>query len=161
MRISEIVKVTKGKLVSGSAETDIDLSTISTDSRTISPGEFFLPIKGDNFDGEKFIEEAFKKGAVGAFTTQYAVRSTQYGIYHVSNSGKVSWYEYAREILRLTRSRTEVFPISSEELSRPARRPAMSVLDNSKIARFTDYRMRRWQGALKEYLSAFAEYHGC
>ncbi|MDD5496631.1 MAG: dTDP-4-dehydrorhamnose reductase, partial [Candidatus Omnitrophica bacterium] len=97
---------------------------------------------------DKSLSYSVQRTAYSVGVTQYAVRSTQYGIYHVSNSGKVSWYEYAREILRLTGSRTEVFPISSEELSRPARRPAMSVLDNSKIARFTDYRMRRWQGAL-------------
>ncbi|MCX5678000.1 MAG: dTDP-4-dehydrorhamnose reductase [Candidatus Omnitrophica bacterium] len=75
------------------------------------------------------------------------------GAYHLSNSGSVSWYNYAREILRLVKSKTEVLPITSEELARPARRPAMSVMDNSKFSKFTGYRMPDWKIALKEYLS--------
>ena len=67
MLIKKILKITNGKLLSGSAASDIDPMSISTDSRTIRPGEFFLPLKGNNFDGEKFIEDAFDKGAIGAF----------------------------------------------------------------------------------------------
>lgn len=74
------------------------------------------------------------------------------GIYHVSNSGSVSWYEYAKEILRLKGVKTQTVPISSEELARPARRPAMSILDNSKFVGITGYKMRDWKKALKEYL---------
>jgi len=79
-------------------------------------------------------------------------RGQIYGIYHVSNSGSVSWYKYAKEILKIARSGARVLPISSEELSRPARRPAMSILDNSKFVKFTGYRMRSWKDALKEYM---------
>ena len=85
-------------------------------------------------------------------STQYAQRSTQYGTYHISNSGSVSWFEYAKEILRLTGLKAKVLPISSEELGRPARRPAMSVLDSSKFFKSTGYRMRNWRAALKEYM---------
>ena len=84
--------------------------------------------------------------------TQYAIRNTQYGIYHISNAGAVSWYDYAKEILKLTGSRTEVIPISSKELDRPAKRPKMSVLDNSKFFKFTGHKMRDWREALKEYV---------
>lgn len=75
------------------------------------------------------------------------------GIYHISNSGNVSWYQYTKEILRLAGSETKVIPISSKESARPARRPAMSILDNLKFNKFTGYRMRHWKEALKEYLS--------
>ena len=75
-----------------------------------------------------------------------------YGIYHVSNSGGISWNEYAKKILELAGSSTKVIPISSEELNRPAVRPAMSVLDNSKFTGYTGYRLRGWEEALKEYL---------
>ncbi len=77
---------------------------------------------------------------------------TSYGTYHVSNAGSVSWYNYAKEILRLARSRAKVEPISSDDLGRPARRPVMSILDNSKFLRLTGYKMRRWKDALKDYL---------
>ncbi|MFA5255539.1 MAG: dTDP-4-dehydrorhamnose reductase [Candidatus Omnitrophota bacterium] len=79
-------------------------------------------------------------------------RAAGYGIYHISNSGSVSWYNYAKEILRLAKSQTEVVPVSSKELDRPARRPRMSVLDNSKFVKFTGYKMRNWQEALEEYV---------
>jgi dTDP-4-dehydrorhamnose reductase len=85
---------------------------------------------------------------------QTANRSQVYGVYHVSNSGSVSWYEYAKTIVKLAKIRAEVLPISSDELDRPAKRPAMSILDNSKFIGFTGYRMRNWKIALKEYLRA-------
>ena len=76
-----------------------------------------------------------------------------YGIYHITNSGSVSWYEYARTILKLCGSQTRVVPITSAELGRPAGRPAMSVLDNSRFNEFTGYKMRNWKEALKEYIA--------
>ena len=85
--------------------------------------------------------------------TKNEKRKTKYGIYHVSNSGTVSWFEYAKTILELTGSNTKVVPITSEKLNRPAKRPAMSVLDNSKFTGFTGYKMRHWKEALKEYIS--------
>jgi dTDP-4-dehydrorhamnose reductase len=84
--------------------------------------------------------------------TPNALRSTQYGIYHISNSGAVSWFAYAKEILRLANIKTKVFPISSKELNRPAERPTMSVLDNSKFIEFTGYKIRDWRRALKNYV---------
>jgi len=84
--------------------------------------------------------------------TGYGLRVTGYGIYHISNSGSTSWYEYAKAILKLAGSDTKVIPISSKELDRPAKRPAMSVLDNSKFEKFTGYAMRNWKEALKEYI---------
>ncbi len=74
------------------------------------------------------------------------------GIYHISNSGSVSWFDYAKEILKLAGSQTKVVPISSKELDRPAKRPKMSVLDNSKFIKLTGHKMRNWQEALKEYV---------
>ena len=85
--------------------------------------------------------------------SQYAIHNTQYDTYHVSNFGAVSWYDYAREILKLVRCAAKVTPITSAELARPAKRPAMSVMDNSKFTKFTGYKMPSWKTALKEYLS--------
>jgi UDP-N-acetylmuramoyl-tripeptide--D-alanyl-D-alanine ligase len=70
VKISEVIRVTGGTLISGSSQAEIDLAGISIDSRTIVVGQFFLPIKGENFDGEEFVLEALKKGAVGAFVTR-------------------------------------------------------------------------------------------
>lgn len=91
---------------------------------------------------------------LGKIFAKREARSTRYGIYHVSGSGRTSWYEYAKEILTLAHSESRVIPISSGELSRPAKRPAMSVLDNSKFLKFTGYKMRDWEYSLKSYLSS-------
>lgn len=66
MKLKDIVKITRGKLLSGDPQKDIDPSRISTDSRSIKKNDLFLALKGDNFDGNGFIVEAFRKGATGA-----------------------------------------------------------------------------------------------
>jgi UDP-N-acetylmuramoyl-tripeptide--D-alanyl-D-alanine ligase len=72
MKIKEILKVTHGKLVCGEPEADIDLAKVSTDSRSVAKGEFFLALKGPNFDGADFLHEVFAKGATGAIVTKRA-----------------------------------------------------------------------------------------
>ncbi len=59
-----ILNTTGGKLVSGS--TEAEFSGVSTDTRKISDGEIFFALRGENFDGQSFVEEAFNKGAAGA-----------------------------------------------------------------------------------------------
>ena len=54
------------------------------------------------------------------------------GVFHLTNAGSCSWYEFTREILRQAGfGATPVAPITSHELNRPARRPAYSVLANT------------------------------
>ncbi len=45
---------------------DVRFSAVSTDTRTIAPGDLFIALKGENFDGSKFVAEALKAGAVAA-----------------------------------------------------------------------------------------------
>lgn len=74
-------------------------------------------------------------------------------IYHISNKGQVSWFDYAKEILGIAKiDDVKVLPIKSDQLERPARRPHFSVLDNTKFEKATGFVMRRWQEALREYL---------
>lgn len=110
----------------------------------------------------KDLAKAIHKLLRKLFTSYELVRSeaepprkglvTSYGIYHISNLGSVSWYEYTKEILKLAGCPTKVIAISSKKLDRPARRPAMSVLDNSKFEKFTGFKMRHWKSSLKCYL---------
>ncbi|MBU1038599.1 MAG: UDP-N-acetylmuramoyl-tripeptide--D-alanyl-D-alanine ligase [Candidatus Omnitrophica bacterium] len=66
MKISEILKITGGKLLTGARGVDIDLSKVSTDSRDIKRGEFFIGVRGPNYCGSLFAKDALKKGAIGA-----------------------------------------------------------------------------------------------
>ncbi|MDD5174206.1 MAG: UDP-N-acetylmuramoyl-tripeptide--D-alanyl-D-alanine ligase [Candidatus Omnitrophica bacterium] len=68
VKIKEIIRVTGGKLLSGDPEREMDLSKISTDSRSINKGDFFIALRGANFDGNCFIDEVLKKGAIGALS---------------------------------------------------------------------------------------------
>ena len=71
MRIKEIVRITRGKLLSGDPAREIDPSKISTDSRTIKKGDFFIALKGPNFDGNDFVDDVLYKGACGIITTNH------------------------------------------------------------------------------------------
>lgn len=76
------------------------------------------------------------------------------GIYHITNSGSCCWYEFAKEILKVKGVKEAVLePAASEEVNRPARRPKMSILDNSKFEKLYGGQLPNWQDALKEYLS--------
>jgi dTDP-4-dehydrorhamnose reductase len=80
------------------------------------------------------------------------------GIYHITNGGTCSWYEYAQEILAMSGlGNISVHPISSDQLSRAAKRPHNSVLGREKFERETGYRMRLWREALGDYLKREAE----
>ena len=66
LSLKEIVVACDAKLIKGS-ETN-DLYGFSTDTRTIKTGEIYIPLKGESFDGENFIENALSSGANGYFT---------------------------------------------------------------------------------------------
>jgi dTDP-4-dehydrorhamnose reductase len=77
-----------------------------------------------------------------------------FGTYHVTNAGGVSWYEFAKKILEMAGIKgVRVTPITSEELNRPAPRPAYSVLRNYVLELRGIGRMRNFEDALKDYFS--------
>ncbi len=67
-KVSELLKATGGRLVSG--RLDLRVQGISTDTRTIKRGELFIAIKGNRFDGHDFISQAIKKGAKAILVTK-------------------------------------------------------------------------------------------
>lgn len=80
------------------------------------------------------------------------IRSGQRGLFHMTNTGQCSWYEFAREIFRLAGVAADLGPTTSEAFGAKARRPPYSVLGNQglRAAGFTDF--RPWQDALADYL---------
>ncbi len=77
------------------------------------------------------------------------------GMFHVSNAGECSWFEYAQEIIRVLKiTSCTIVPVSAEHFKRPAPRPAYSVLDNSKYNAFAGASLRPWQDALEQFLGS-------
>ncbi len=74
------------------------------------------------------------------------------GIYHASNTGRCTWYEFAREAIRLVGLNAKVEPVPSTLYPTKARRPRDSSLDNSLIWKTLNQPIRSWQEALRAYL---------
>lgn len=100
--------------------------------------------------------------AVGNLLKAYEIQDTRYAIheiFHITNKGMISWFEYAKEILKMSGlHNVKVIPITTTQLGRAAKRPLYSVLDNDKFEKATNFMMRPWQEALKEYLNEATTY---
>ncbi len=79
------------------------------------------------------------------------VRLDARGILNITNSGACSWFDFASEVLRKAGRSTSIFPISTSETSRPAKRPAYSVLSPAALGAY-GVSLRSWQKALDDYL---------
>lgn len=80
------------------------------------------------------------------------LHSDAYGIYHITNEGNCSWHEFAKEILKQAgKTDVSVEAISSQELNRPAPRPAYSVLARDGL-RTLGIEMPEYQDALHRFL---------
>ena len=78
-------------------------------------------------------------------------RSNAHGIVHVTNTGVCSWFEFAQEIVKSAGLTTEVRPVSSAQMARPAPRPGYSVLSATSLRQY-GIEMPGWQDALQRYL---------
>jgi dTDP-4-dehydrorhamnose reductase len=106
--------------------------------------------------GKKQKEVRVVDGEISCFTyapdlakkTKEVIDSKKpFGIYHITNSGACTWHQAAVELYRIKKLKTKVIPITSEDLKRPAKRPEISALINTKLNP-----LRNWKEALKEYL---------
>lgn len=73
------------------------------------------------------------------------------GMVHVTNAGDCSWFEFAGEIVKSRELTTEVRPVSTQQMARPAARPAYSVLSAASLRRY-GLAMPSWKDALRRYL---------
>ena len=86
------------------------------------------------------------------------LQTEKYGIYHFSNQGECSWFEFAREIIdksgkELSFKVESILPIPTEGYPLPAVRPKYSVLSKQKIVQVTNIDIPTWQQSLESYLS--------
>jgi dTDP-4-dehydrorhamnose reductase len=72
------------------------------------------------------------------------------GIYHYSNEGVITWYQFAQAIRELTGSDCTIAPITSAEFPTPAKRPGYSVLNKEKIKATYSVALKDWKLSLRE-----------
>lgn len=75
------------------------------------------------------------------------------GIYHYSNKGEISWYDFAEEIKKIKGYSTKINPIPTSSYPTPAKRPKFSLLDKSKIQETYKVDVPFWKDSLKEMIN--------
>lgn len=80
------------------------------------------------------------------------IATEKYGIYHATNEGICTWYEFTCEIFRQAGIDIEVVPVTTEEYNAKAKRPANSRMSKDKLDANGFKRLPPWQDALKRYL---------
>jgi len=92
-------------------------------------------------------------------TAHASTLAAPYGIYHYSNDGVCTWYDFACEIVRQLRDDNvslkvkQIKPITTDEYPVPAKRPAYSVMSKQKIVAATGINIPPWQESLGKYLN--------
>lgn len=107
-----------------------------------------LKVKNDEFISPTYARDLAEGIAA-------VIDKRRFGLYHVTNAGSCSWYEFALEIFRLAGKKVEVSPIPSSEYPLPAPRPA-----NGLLSPLGSPELRHWREALAEYLEREAAVAG-
>ena len=81
------------------------------------------------------------------------IYTENYGLYHGTNKGYCSWYDFAKKIFEIKKIDIKVNPINSEEYISKVKRPQYSVLDNFLLRIINLDEFRNWEDALYEYLN--------
>lgn len=80
------------------------------------------------------------------------LKTDLYGLYHMTSKGQCSWWEFAREIFRITKMKVKCNSVDSQFFKTKATRPKYSALENSKLEKIKKNLMRSWQENLLLYL---------
>lgn len=88
--------------------------------------------------------------AIGVMVMHWEKGNTHSGIYHFSNAGDITWYEFAVAIRDMAKLTCKVEPIPSADYPTPARRPGYSVLDTRTLTKDFGIHPRAWKDALQD-----------
>ncbi len=91
--------------------------------------------------------------AVWQIITQLADGKTHYGIYHFSNEGQISWYDFAVAIQRFAGLSCAIHPIPTKDFPTPAKRPAYSVMDTKQLVTDFGVSLKNWKESLVQCIS--------
>jgi len=88
---------------------------------------------------------------------EFTRESFQTTLYHYSNEGVSSWYDFAKIIFELSNTNCTVSPIEMKDYPTPAKRPHYSVLNKTKIKQAFNINIPYWQDSLKDCLKSLQE----
>ncbi|MFB0566881.1 MAG: dTDP-4-dehydrorhamnose reductase [Candidatus Aminicenantaceae bacterium] len=80
------------------------------------------------------------------------IRTAHYGLYHMTNEGQCTWYEFAETIFSLIGKRPHLMPIDSETYGARAKRPLYSILENKRAREIGLTEFSHWRDALESYV---------
>ncbi len=80
------------------------------------------------------------------------LETSKYGLYHATNEGYCSWYEFANTIFKLANINIDIRAINSNEYASRAKRPLNSKLSKDKLIEYGFKPLPNWEDALKDYL---------
>ena len=80
------------------------------------------------------------------------IQTDKYGIYHATNEGICTWYEFACEIFKQAGMKIEVAPVTADQYPAKAKRPSNSRMSKDKLEENGFERLPSWQDALSRYL---------
>jgi len=107
-----------------------------------------LTVVGDQFGNPTYAED-LSHHIVKLLATE------EYGVYHCTNNGICSWYDFASEIIRLSGIKCSITSCSSEDYPSPTKRPAYSALDNRMLRCTIGDEMRDWKDAVKDFMDQY------
>jgi dTDP-4-dehydrorhamnose reductase len=87
-------------------------------------------------------------------------KSEAYGIYHYSNEGVTSWYDFAKAIFDISGTQVKVLPIKTSEYPTAAMRPAYSVMDKTKIKKQFNIEIPYWRDSLITCINKLKQNNG-
>ncbi len=87
-----------------------------------------------------------------AFVIDELVQTGRYGLYHLTNEGECTWYEFAEVVFSLVGMKPELIPVDSKAHGAKARRPYYSVLENKRAKEIGLPELSPWKKAVADYL---------
>jgi dTDP-4-dehydrorhamnose reductase len=95
----------------------------------------------------------YAKDLAEALLEIISTESEAYGLYHYSNEGVASWYDFAKTIFNTCEIDIKVFPVDTSSYPTPAKRPKFSVLDKTKFKKTFSIDIPYWQDSLELAIS--------
>jgi len=85
------------------------------------------------------------------------IENSSVEIYNYSNEGVLSWYDFAKEVMRMAKLKCKINPIETKEYPTPAKRPHYSLLNKAKIKKEFNLQIPFWKDSLDECLKVMGE----